>query len=779
MADIDVLKNIEKTYGITLKQNSLEKVEDILENHIYALDDKNQIVGLILGNSKISDLNPIKELKNLTTLYLSSNQISDLNPIKELEHLTLLYLSSNQISDLNPIKELKHLTSLYLSSNQISDLNPIKELKHLTSLYLSSNQISDLNPIKELKHLTTIDLRQNAIHHLPEWIIDFSMEIYYAEYLFSGITLFNNTLEQPPIEVINQGKYAIKNYFEELGKQGTVQLYEAKLLVVGQGNSGKSWLMYHLVNGNKPDKSASTEGIQIIKWTVDDVVHNLDGTTSPFEINFWDFGGQEIYHSTHQFFLTKRSLYLFVWEARTDDDIIGFDYWLNVIRLLSDNASVIVVMNKCDERTKEIDGKSITEKFPNVKRFFSVSASRGDGIADLKKEIIREITQLPLVGNTLPKVWTDIRKELEQLDKNYISYKEYCALCKKHGQEQEQAEYLSKYYHDLGVFLYFGDNTILRDRVFLKPDWATKAAYKILDQDEVKANKGKFRYKELKKYWDDYEEQEYKYLLELMQKFELCFKLAEKQTYIVPELLPASEPETSWDDTDNLRFEYHYEFMPAGILTRLMVHLNYLLKDEIYWKNGLVLTREHCDALLKAEPFNRKIIVRLRGVNRGDLLSVIRTDIDYIHSTLNNPDVKEMVHCNCEVCSKSSKPKLFLYNELRQYQSIGERTIKCNNNGLRDVEVLSLLRDVPITKKEEEESKGKQQNGDNFHINAKTVTIMNRSDHSTIDQSEFEVNTPEVEEPKKKKWYETVWAIIGGIAVIIGLIAAIFQILHW
>ena len=29
-----------------------------------------------------------------------------------------------------------------------------------------------------------------------------------------------------------------------------------------------------------------------------------------FRLNVWDFGGQEIYHATHQFFLTHRSLYL-------------------------------------------------------------------------------------------------------------------------------------------------------------------------------------------------------------------------------------------------------------------------------------------------------------------------------------------------------------------------------------------------------------------------------------------------------------------------------------
>lgn len=33
-------------------------------------------------------------------------------------------------------------------------------------------------------------------------------------------------------------------------------------------------------------------------------------------LHVWDFGGQEIMHATHQFFLTERSLYLLVLSGR-------------------------------------------------------------------------------------------------------------------------------------------------------------------------------------------------------------------------------------------------------------------------------------------------------------------------------------------------------------------------------------------------------------------------------------------------------------------------------
>jgi GTPase SAR1 family protein len=38
-----------------------------------------------------------------------------------------------------------------------------------------------------------------------------------------------------------------------------------------------------------------------------------------FRVNIWDFGGQEIYHQTHQFFLTERSLYALVADTRTEN----------------------------------------------------------------------------------------------------------------------------------------------------------------------------------------------------------------------------------------------------------------------------------------------------------------------------------------------------------------------------------------------------------------------------------------------------------------------------
>src|SRR5690606_20022625 len=103
-------------------------------------------------------------------------------------------------------------------------------------------------------------------------------------------------------------------------------------------------------------------------------------------INIWDFGGQEILYSTHQFFLTQRSIYLLIWEPRSDDEIESFEYWLNTIKRLSNNSPVIIVMNKADIRIKSIDEEYYKRRFNNIVSFVEISCLNKSGIRNLNSE---------------------------------------------------------------------------------------------------------------------------------------------------------------------------------------------------------------------------------------------------------------------------------------------------------------------------------------------------------------------------------------------------------
>ncbi|UCH94370.1 MAG: leucine-rich repeat domain-containing protein, partial [Candidatus Aminicenantes bacterium] len=255
-----------------------------------------------------------------------------------------------------------NIVGLNLYNAKLADISFLKDFHHLTHLDLSSNQIADISPLKGLKSLNKLVLDNNKITQLPIEFVEQGMEIKWEDDYRDGIILEGNPLEIPPIEIVKQGTKAVRNYFKELIKE-SVHLLHAKLLIVGNGEVGKTTLMKKLKDNNfkvKVGKESSTHGINIVPWELK--CPFKQNHAEKVKINFWDFGGQDIYHATHQFFLTKRSLYLFVWEARKEEESRSFDYWLNIIKLLSANSPVIVVMNKYDLRSKHIDEASFKEK---------------------------------------------------------------------------------------------------------------------------------------------------------------------------------------------------------------------------------------------------------------------------------------------------------------------------------------------------------------------------------------------------------------------------------
>jgi small GTP-binding protein len=665
--------------------SSLTNLEELYLSHnkindVSALSGLTSLEELYLSHNQIRDVSSLSGLTSLTRLNLYDNQITDVSSLGGLTRLDVFSLSRNQICDVSGLSGLVSLTQLNLSHNQIADVSGLSNLTSLKVLNLSRNLIVDVFSLSGLMNLTQLNLSRNSIHQLPSELYERGWSVFWDGYVRGegGLNLYGNPLETPPVEIFKQGNEAVQNYFdslkvaEEKGEQ-TVRLYEAKLLVVGPGNVGKTFLSNRLIYGETPP-TESTEGIDIHKWMVD--AKGIQG----FRINLWDFGGQEIYHATHQFFLTKRSLYLFVWEARRDDDRVSFGYWLNVLKLLSDNSPVIMVMNKCDERRKPIDQTAIQKQFGNVIGFYEVSAKKKIGIDSLRVRIIEEIEKLEQIGTTLPKQWMDIRGRLEGMkgeQKNYITYQAYKDICAGHHLNEEQADHLADYYHELGVILRFADNPVLQDIVFLSPEWATDAVYMVTDHKPIQKNYGRFHFDQLKRIWKDYPENKYSALLELMMKFELCFNLEGTKEYIIPELLRPEKCFYKWSYKDNLHFQYKYDFMPAGIITRFMVRKHHLIKDELCWKNGMVMEWEGTYALIESNEFDGKIDVWIKGEDKKEMLGIIRCDIEHIHETLNKPKVDERMPCICSECKINTNSHFYNYHDLRTLLRKNVRHTRC------------------------------------------------------------------------------------------------------
>ena len=621
-----------------------------------------------------------------------------------LTHLEILVLgdwiseSPNRISKIpKAIKNLKRLTSIDLRENLFTEFPAeLFELKRLKKLDLTGNQINKLpDNIHLLESIEQLYLGGNNLIKLPHSFNRLKN--------LKKIELDNNPINSPPFEIAFQGVEAIRNYFYELESEEETQfLNEIKLLLVGEGRVGKTTISKRLSNPEYKFKhETTTEGVNILNWIIpkEELEFNKD-----FKINIWDFGGQEIYHSTHQFFLTKRSIYLLITESRKEDRHEDFYYWLNTIKILGDKSPIILVMNKCDQPNKEIPFNDYKKVFPSLINFTKVGCKSKEKytIENLKEEIkniILDKKLLPHIGNPLPKVWVEIRYHIESRlgnGENYISYENYLEICAKHGMNEERALFLSDYFHDIGVFLHFKDDLSLHDTIFLNHEYITTGVYKVLDNKNVISNNGRFTNSDLIKIW---KEKTYKFkkseMLALMMnsKFELCFELT-NGNYLAPQLLPVEAINFNFNPTEPiLHFEIQYNFMPKGIVTRFIVKRSNDIHKDLYWRYGVILYYNDTYARIEEDYFLRKITIKISGNDKKTFLEIIRRSFNEIHSTFNNLEITENIPCRCLECQDLEMPHLFKYKVLERYLKKRKTHITCDIS-LEEVSVKKIINSV-------------------------------------------------------------------------------------
>jgi internalin A len=608
---------------------------------------------LSLSNNQLTQFpEAIAQLTNLTELYLHNNQLTQIQEaIAQLTHLTVLSLWGNQLTQIpEAIAQLTHLTVLSLWGNQLTQIpEAIAQLTNLTELYLGDTQLTQIpEAIAQLTNLEKLYLENNRIKVLPDWLEQLPR--------LKTLDLRRNPLPISP-EVLGSADSSedpgsvegIFNYCRQLRSGEVRPLNEAKLLLIGQGSVGKTSLINRLINDQFNINESQTDGLNVQTWSVH--VNSKD-----VRLNVWDFGGQEIYHATHQFFLTKRSLYLLVCNCRTSEDENRIEYWLKLIESFGGQSPVIIVGNKKDEQPLDINRKGLRDKYPNIKAIIETSCQTNDGIDDLRQAIIREVGQLSDVYNLLPLSWFEVKEQLEAMEQDCISYSKYAYICEtKAITEEQNQEQLIELLHNLGLVLSFRNHPILQHTNVLNPDWVTQGIYALLSDEALKIEtKGILAEADLSRILDlqRYPANRHHYLTELMKEFQLCFPLPDcpAPKFLIPGLLPKEEPEDTRLEGDTLEFQYHHRILPESILSRFIVLTHEKIHNHVYWRSGVMLaytenSETYNIAQIKADLEDKKIFISISGreSTRRLFLGIIRDVFNKIHSTFANPDISEWV----------------------------------------------------------------------------------------------------------------------------------------
>ena len=290
---------------------------------------------LNLSGRKLTVLPPeIGRLTALTQLYLFDNLLTTLPPeIGRLTALRLLSLDGSQLTALPPeIGTLTALTGLSLDDNQLAALPPeIGTLTTLQVLSLAGNQLTALPPeIGTLTALQVLSLKDNQLTALPPEIGRLSAltELYLHDNPALGLL---PEVLGPRRKIVTRGDArpaaprAILDCYFTRRPGGDRPLNEVKLVLVGRGGAGKTSLVDRLVWDKFEPNQKETLGVKLCDWRMRD----CDG--GEVLAHVWDFAGQTITHSMHQFFLSVRTVYVLVLTGRENSERENAEYWLRLI----------------------------------------------------------------------------------------------------------------------------------------------------------------------------------------------------------------------------------------------------------------------------------------------------------------------------------------------------------------------------------------------------------------------------------------------------------------
>lgn len=633
----------------------------------------------------------LSNLSNLKTLSLKQNLLTDIADIAGLNKLHYLDLGNNEIQDIQVLSGLTNLVELNLTDNKISDLRSLYSLKKLKILNIGGNSIEDIFALSRLTQLERLDASGNKINKiiilrdLPGLI---------------NIHLDANPIEDCPVEFWKRNDIRqIRAYFdlksrqeeddEQSQNEEITQNNEIKLILVGNCGVGKTQLANLLVSGRYKDTRDSTHGITVSRWNPN------SKSSEPFQVlpkrflvNIWDFGGQEYYHGTHQLFMSNQAVYVLLWDKSSNlngvklteigteksEKVAHFHYryWLESIRHYAPESPIIIVQNKIDdpEQSKERLKNEDLELFGVELDGLTLSlrnAVKGDGIYQrMYLKFAEELAEQ--LGRTAKsfafnRAWINIRNAIQDLnedkentfskgliDQSWMKIEKFEELCLEIEPDLTKDELytLPNWLNNIGSLLYYPNNLLLKDRVFLNPQWITENIYKILNKTVYK-NNGEFSLVNLSEDVKPFAST----FIAMMIEMEIIFPHPiETDRFIAPQYLPEGhviEDLYAIAELGLRQSSYRIQvplFFYRKLMHRLILYFGMEadVNAKYYWKHGIVfVTKGETRCLIKGLYLeeNQQEGVILIGIEKtSELLNLQREIFQRILIILSNREVE-------------------------------------------------------------------------------------------------------------------------------------------
>ena len=409
--------------------------------------------------------------------------------------------------------------------------------------------------------------------------------------------------------------------------------YEAKLVIVGDSLSGPS-TVFEALGGRPKSALAGRPRIQVGQIEINQPPQDID-----WLINTWILPGDDTDPAVYRPFFAGAPLYLVVQDQVSIPPSTILPNFLDALdRSPSPPGSVILTcpptpgttLSRLRQRYRHFS----VDPFPMV---YDDPAS----FETLKKEIISRLINK---GKAVPDKWKSARHSLELHDSPVMSVSQLEVLWKNHAVHPADIQSVLDVLYEVGDLLYFRDDEQLGQSLVLDPNWLfSKMALVLRDQQTIESN-GLLDHNRLGEIWSDLHTEGHvlgetynAYLLRVMENFDICYTVRDRQKSLFPRLAPEERPNLNWAPRDQLPEDWHevtvhceFDRGIPGFVPMLCLSNDRLI--DTHWRRGVLFTHEGQMALIEYSDEN-VVVLTARGHEPSTLREIVRQSMEQLVET--------------------------------------------------------------------------------------------------------------------------------------------------
>jgi internalin A len=654
-----------------------------------------------VSNNEIETIAPLSGLYNLTRLYLNNNLLKTFVSIGKFPYLKDLYLSNNLLKNINFLSSVGvNLQTVDLHSNNIVDLTPIKDLISKIGIKDSKWENATIsiarNPLSVPPSEVVAKGKDNVMAYFSK--LEAEKEIKIKPYKNADIKLImvgNSNVGKSTfvhwLKNDNVDRTIATTHWLDLGvwsfkKDG--QNYTVRIFDFG----GQEYYhdTHHLFFTNRTayaliwDEKSNHFGdleIEQIQRGGEKALVKIE----TFPLEYW-IDSVRYHTEKRKLTQTEKSI-----SKILDDRDVQIEKSLRTRRNWSksviestnkvievnkeEEENILILQNKVDSKKAKLflNEEELRRNYPKIYDFGQISLYENKRLEIAKETLFEIFNSLELLNRQFLGTWNYIKQEIEKQNFNKsfsdIEFMKYCNKIIKKLPELagksnsqiknvlftlEDSKVFASFLADIGLCLYYPENILLKEKVFLNQIQIMNDLNKVL----LEINKVTGEISEtdisniLKK---GVASNEVKDLINLMLHFKILFKHPQevKKSYVAPLYLPKEPPQSiklfqSLFEKPVYRFDYETFIHKSVILDFFHIYGSKALSETsddssfYFWKNGIIIKDESSNdiVMVKFVPWNgnnKCASLNIYAINNtsDSFIKKIVNDIDQINQGIN------------------------------------------------------------------------------------------------------------------------------------------------